>query len=154
MLLQCFDPPGVLWVHPGISSDVIVQWKAPTTGTYNLSSSFALLDSNPSGVIGEIFQNSTSLFSQTITGPAANLGGQTFGPAVTFALNNLSLQQGDILSFVVNNDRSYFNDSTALTATITSVPEPATWAMMIFGFAGIGFMTYRRPRKTSLALAA
>jgi hypothetical protein len=24
------------------------------------------------------------------------------------------------------------------------VPEPSTWAMMILGFAGIGFMTYRR----------
>ena len=34
----------------------------------------------------------------------------------------------------------------------TAVPEPSTWAMMILGFAGVGFMTYRR-RKTS-ALAA
>jgi hypothetical protein len=28
--------------------------------------------------------------------------------------------------------------------TITPVPEPSTWAMMILGFAGIGFMAYRR----------
>jgi hypothetical protein len=34
----------------------------------------------------------------------------------------------------------------------TAVPEPSTWAMMILGFAGVGFITYRR-RKTS-ALAA
>jgi outer membrane lipase/esterase len=26
----------------------------------------------------------------------------------------------------------------------TSVPEPSTWAMLMLGFAGIGFMTYRR----------
>ena len=26
----------------------------------------------------------------------------------------------------------------------TSVPEPSTWAMLLLGFAGIGFMTYRR----------
>jgi hypothetical protein len=25
-----------------------------------------------------------------------------------------------------------------------AVPEPSTWAMMILGFAGIGFMAYRR----------
>jgi hypothetical protein len=25
-----------------------------------------------------------------------------------------------------------------------AVPEPSTWAMMILGFAGVGFMTYRR----------
>jgi hypothetical protein len=27
---------------------------------------------------------------------------------------------------------------------INSVPEPATWAMMIVGFAGLGFAAYRR----------
>jgi len=28
--------------------------------------------------------------------------------------------------------------------SITAVPEPSTWAMMILGFAGVGFMAYRR----------
>lgn len=27
---------------------------------------------------------------------------------------------------------------------VTAVPEPSTWAMMVLGFAGVGFMTYRR----------
>ena len=37
----------------------------------------------------------------------------------------------------------------------TPVPEPSTWAMMILGFAGVGFMAYRRSRKDQgLALAA
>jgi hypothetical protein len=30
------------------------------------------------------------------------------------------------------------------TLTVAAVPEPSTWAMMILGFAGIGFMAYRR----------
>jgi predicted TIM-barrel enzyme len=30
------------------------------------------------------------------------------------------------------------------TLTISGVPEPSTWAMMILGFAGVGFMAYRR----------
>ena len=30
------------------------------------------------------------------------------------------------------------------------VPEPSTWAMMIIGFAGIGFMAYRRKSKPAL----
>jgi hypothetical protein len=38
--------------------------------------------------------------------------------------------------------------------TITpAVPEPSTWAMMILGFAGVGFMTYRRKSRPSLRLA-
>jgi hypothetical protein len=43
---------------------------------------------------------------------------------------------------------------TAGTSTgdlnLQAVPEPSTWAMMILGFAGLGFMTYRR-RKVALA---
>jgi len=35
----------------------------------------------------------------------------------------------------------------------SAVPEPSTWAMMILGFAGLGFLTYRRSRK-SVAIAA
>ena len=38
-------------------------------------------------------------------------------------------------------------------AVTPAVPEPSTWAMMILGFAGVGFMTYRR-RKQSNALSA
>jgi hypothetical protein len=34
-----------------------------------------------------------------------------------------------------------------------SVPEPSTWAMMILGFAGIGFMAYRRKSKPALMAA-
>jgi hypothetical protein len=31
--------------------------------------------------------------------------------------------------------------------TTSAVPEPSTWAMMILGFAGIGFIAYRRRSK-------
>lgn len=41
--------------------------------------------------------------------------------------------------------------SYALAAA--AVPEPATWAMMIFGFAGIGFSMRRRTRGTRLSVA-
>ena len=32
-------------------------------------------------------------------------------------------------------------------ATVTSAPEPSTWAMMLAGFAGLGFAGYRAARK-------
>ena len=35
----------------------------------------------------------------------------------------------------------------------TAVPEPSTWAMMILGFMGVGFMAYRRRGQPSLRLA-
>ena len=37
--------------------------------------------------------------------------------------------------------------------SISAVPEPSTWAMMILGFLGIGFMAYRRKPSARLRLA-
>jgi hypothetical protein len=34
---------------------------------------------------------------------------------------------------------------------VSAVPEPSTWAMLLIGFVGIGFMTVRRRRVASLA---
>ena len=42
---------------------------------------------------------------------------------------------------------------TFSTLSISEVPEASTWAMMLIGFAGLGFAGYRAPR-TSAALAA
>ena len=36
---------------------------------------------------------------------------------------------------------------------LQAVPEPSIWAMMILGFAGIGFMAYRRKSKMALNAA-
>ena len=35
-------------------------------------------------------------------------------------------------------------------AAVAPIPEPSTWAMMVFGFAGVGFMAYRRKSKPAL----
>ncbi|MBN8988838.1 MAG: PEP-CTERM sorting domain-containing protein [Rhizobiales bacterium] len=46
--------------------------------------------------------------------------------------------------------RVTFSDGVTVAGAI---PEPSTWAMMILGFAGVGFMAYRRRNQTA-ALAA
>ena len=53
-----------------------------------------------------------------------------------------------------NPNTLYFTDgvngeSNGLFGSITAVPEPSTWAMMILGFAGVGFMAYRRRNQTA-----
>jgi PEP-CTERM motif len=35
----------------------------------------------------------------------------------------------------------------------SSVPEPSTWAMMVLGFAGLGFAGYRRTRKVRTTIS-
>jgi hypothetical protein len=44
-------------------------------------------------------------------------------------------------------------DSFTVTE-IGAVPEASTWAMMLIGFAAIGFVAYRRTTKRSVAIAA
>jgi hypothetical protein len=44
-----------------------------------------------------------------------------------------------------------FNAAFSLTGSV--IPEPSTWAMMLVGFAGLGFAGYRRARKARPASA-
>ena len=46
-----------------------------------------------------------------------------------------------------------FGGDTLTISAVGAVPEPSTWAMMILGFVGIGFMAYRRRSKTALMAA-
>jgi hypothetical protein len=43
--------------------------------------------------------------------------------------------------------------STASWSLTAAVPEPATWAMMIVGFLGVGFVAYRRKSNHSFRVA-
>jgi hypothetical protein len=38
------------------------------------------------------------------------------------------------------------------TASVTSAPEPSTWAMMLLGFAGLGLSAWRQARRRERAL--
>ena len=53
---------------------------------------------------------------------------------------------GFALSFLnpgLADNQTLVFETTDLSRT-TPVPEPSTWALMILGFAGVGFMAYRR----------
>ncbi|SDJ62633.1 PEP-CTERM protein-sorting domain-containing protein [Bradyrhizobium lablabi] len=47
----------------------------------------------------------------------------------------------------------HFIYSPGVFDVATAVPESSTWAMMILGFAGVGFMAYRRKSKPALMAA-
>jgi hypothetical protein len=44
--------------------------------------------------------------------------------------------------------------SAQVTGSVDAVPEPSTWAMMLLGFAGVGFAGYRHARNGRVSLAA
>lgn len=39
------------------------------------------------------------------------------------------------------------------SVSISAVPEPSTWAMLVLGFAGVGFLAYRRKGKVAFRFA-
>jgi hypothetical protein len=45
------------------------------------------------------------------------------------------------------------NDGQVTFTNLSAVPEPSTWEMLILGFAGVGFVAYRR-RNQSASLSA
>jgi hypothetical protein len=149
-------PTNVLDIHPGENDDVIIRFTAPTTGTYTYSGLFEILDwDHPAGIVGEIFKNQdpVALFKEPLLGPKADLANLLPGGKIDFG-GSVDLIAGDTLSFASNNGGNFTFDSTGFNVTITdAVPEPSTWAMMILGFFGVGFVAYRR-RNQSTALHA
>jgi choice-of-anchor A domain-containing protein len=52
------------------------------------------------------------------------------------------------------HNNNLFNGALPVAALSTAaVPEPSTWAMMSAGFAGLGFLGWRRGRKSAAAAA-
>ena len=145
-------PTDVLLVHPGPSTDSIVRFTVPTSGFYSLHGFFELLDTNPSGVIVSAYVGGVNAGSVTLTSPGATLP-STPGQMSPIVASNVLLLQGETLDFGVNNDGSFYDDSTGLALTVSSVPEPAAWALMLVGFGGLG-ATLRAGRRKTVAVAA
>ncbi|AUC94710.1 hypothetical protein CWS35_10885 [Bradyrhizobium sp. SK17] len=109
----------------------------------------------------------------TVTDPNAAIqynNGQFNGFSINdefnFSGNAYLLQvNGGIISVVLASDpigHSYVNGyvnigngsltgQTPFVPQVAAIPEPSTWAMMILGFAGIGFMVYRRRNAPAMA---
>ena len=114
---------------------------APTSATYSLKSTFTG-DQVAIGVGVHVLKNGSSLFDSTLT---------AYGQSDPYN-TTLFLNAGDTVTFAVTQGSG--DQNTGLDATLTAgVPEPATWAMMIFGFSGLGYLAYRRKDKLSLSAA-
>ncbi len=89
-------------------------------------------------------------------GPAASIGSYTIaagagvwnGASFTF---NSGTATSVVLSFVDLNLEAGGNDFGIDDITLTAVPEPATWGLMIAGFGLVGLISRRRRRSTVAA---
>src|SRR6185295_10947725 len=53
---------------------------------------------------------------------------------------------GVIVYYVGSNQVNLSLSQIPVVPVVPGVPEPSTWAMLLIGFAGIGFLTHRRRR--------
>jgi PEP-CTERM motif len=92
-----------------------------------------------------------SLYLGTLSHPPLAVvfdsGAETSEIPTTFAVAPGTHQY--VLDYVEGNG----SPSDLIFTTTGGVPEPATWAMMLLGFAGLGFAGFRKA-KTSVALSA
>jgi hypothetical protein len=107
--------------------------------------------------ITQVLINGTLLATQTLRdldgNPCTVEGVGSCGATETFAASNVPITAG-VLNTIEITGVSRGNGSYGgnLTFTPGAVPEPATWGMMLLGFAGIGWQL-RRKGKNSAALA-
>lgn len=130
-------------------------WQSP-----NVSAAASLLGFSPVGVNVTLGQTYVALLGTY--GIAGESGLATVADCLVFTggcgsatIPNLGYMvwgniQGDGSVNWLNTNAS--RDSTFSVTFASAVPEPSTWAMMILGFVGVGFMAYRR-RNQNVALA-
>ena len=127
----------------------------------NLTSGFAVFSNGPGNVSAPPFNDFyTAITCKTACGNGAPgyQGTLSFTVGASSALTLTSLR-----STVFGGNSVYFasdlvlaNGSTGNVGAIArpgAVPEPATWGMMLIGFAGIGISLRRRRRAEALAAA-
>jgi PEP-CTERM motif len=82
--------------------------------------------------------------------------GSGSSPVDSFALAPILLSAGHNYEFVVAGSippSSVGIYSITTFGSVPAVPEASSWAMMLLGFASIGFMAYRRKPKPALMVA-
>jgi hypothetical protein len=76
-------------------------------------------------------------------------------PNTTFANagDQITFRLSQSFGYSVAGGSDYDEDGLGTVTISADAPEPATWAMMLLGFFGIGFMAYRRKGQDALRLA-
>ena len=116
-----------------------------------------MLEATPTGIF--TVSNATIGASIRFCSDIANNGADCFPTA---GLNVYNLQRGDQLpptwyiAWVENSSAegtfstdaaTGFSPDPAIELAAIAAPEPPAWAMMIIGFAGLGFAAHRRQRR-------
>jgi hypothetical protein len=91
---------------------------------------------------------SSNICSTGISAYENTEGASTYGSPLSVTL--LGTYQYD--PSITLTGANYLSGDGTVDTRISGVPEPSTWAMMILGFTGIGFMAYRKRKSAAFAV--
>jgi hypothetical protein len=140
-----------------------VEVSGTFTASSTLSSSITNITGNVSGAPAPLVDGAIAGLSgyagadNTLYGVGANTGNQVSFGGVSFSVGgedyNLYAYNGGAWLLASSVDSvGYPQNGTPGTFSVTAVPEPATWAMMLVGFGGLG-AAMRSRRKLVAATA-
>ena len=120
------------------------------TAIGNFSDVYSFEIAAASTLTTKAFTSSTGLFSTPFTeieyailDSSYNiLGSATFGP--TTSVSSISLGAGDYFYVVEGLKETAGPSKYRISASVTAVPEPETYALMLAGLGMVGFMASRR----------
>ncbi len=96
---------------------------------------------NPLQAFFSIGTNGSGAINQWVIG-IINTNGTVSWDSDAPNSSNITFDQ----SAIIEGNALNFNSPGTWTESVSGVPELSTWTMMLIGFAGIGFMAYRRSR--------
>ena len=139
---------GTMNIDTAIGLITAINVQFPTDPTFNVVSA-----SNPA--VGSGWVVSSNIVGNYGLAPGALAA---YNLTLFFSTTNPSslvgFAGGTITAGGVSTTGLTISNYSNLTGTITAaVPEPSTWAMMLLGFAGVGFMAYRQKSKLVLLTA-
>jgi PEP-CTERM motif len=140
--------------HPGPYTQIVVFFGLISATEPNLGIDLSAFDSTNSYLGSTAFPGinvPTNAYGGIEVSTSDGIGHITLHPTV----GSISLTD-DLRVWGVNATDCCLSptEGFALTdITIAAVPEPSTWAMMLLGFTGLGFMAYRRKSKPALMAA-
>jgi hypothetical protein len=105
------------------------------------STNFQVYTATNNGLTTTLTLNSAT-FSETTVGGFTTL--QIFGTG-TATETGFDSTPGSYLLTTQSGGAS----TVTFSSTTVATPEPSTWAMMILGFLGVGFMAYRRKNRSA-----